>query len=94
MYILGIYGEGSNPSRLIFFNKEEFDMAENNLSLAYLPFASQSQEDSNGKPLVNGHIEVYLAGSTTKYITYNDFDGTHNEANIPLNSLGRATVLA
>ena len=69
-------------------------MAENNLALAYLPFASQSQEDSNGKPLVNGHIEVYLAGSTTKYITYNDFDGTHNEANIPLNGLGRATVLA
>lgn len=48
----------------------------------------------NGKPLIGGYIEVYLAGTDTKVITYQDFDGTRNPFKIPLKADGRAIVLA
>jgi hypothetical protein len=48
----------------------------------------------NGKPLIGGYIEVYLAGTDTKVITYQDFEGTRNPFKIPLKADGRAVVLA
>ena len=48
----------------------------------------------NGKPLIGGYIEVYLAGTDTKVITYQDFDDTRNPFKIPLKADGRAIVLA
>lgn len=51
-------------------------------------------ENIAGKPAVGGHIEVFHAGTDTPYITYQNFDGTHNPFKIPLNNDGRAVILA
>lgn len=51
-------------------------------------------ENIAGRPVVGGHIEVFHAGTDTPYITYQNFDGTHNPFKIPLNSDGRAVIIA
>lgn len=50
-------------------------------------------ESVAGKPCVGGHIEVYLAGTNTRYITYQDWDSTVNPFKIPLRNDGRAVIL-
>ena len=47
-----------------------------------------------GKPLTEGYIEVYLAGTRDKYYCASDFDGTLHPFQIPLDSLGSNVVLA
>lgn len=69
-------------------------MAENTPKLAYLLSPTFQIENKNGKPIVGGWIEVFLAGTDTKYITYQNFDWTQNPFKIPLGSDGRAVVLA
>lgn len=48
----------------------------------------------NGKPLIGGHIEVYLAGTSDKYMTLQDFDGDYNPFKVPLGADGRVVMLA
>jgi len=50
-------------------------------------------ENLAGKPVVGGHIEVFIAGTDTKYITWQDWDGARNPFKIPLKSDGRAVIL-
>lgn len=50
--------------------------------------------DINGKPLVGGHIEVFVHNTTTKYITKKDFDGTDNPFKVYLNDRGMAVIIA
>jgi len=50
--------------------------------------------NSAGKPLTNGWIEVYIAGSRDKYYCASDFSGTLHPFQIPLDSLGSNIVLA
>jgi len=47
-----------------------------------------------GKPVTNGYIEVYVAGSRVKYYCASDFTGTLHPFQIPLDSLGSNIVLA
>lgn len=68
-------------------------MAVDNTNLVYLLDPAFQIENLNGKPLVGGHLEVYLAGTNTKYITAQDWDGTENPFEIPLSMDGRAIVL-
>lgn len=64
------------------------------MNLAYLLDPVFQIDGNNGKPLVNGRIEVYLAGTDEKYVTYQSFDGVKNPFKVPLSADGRATVLA
>lgn len=68
-------------------------MAEAHIKLGYIvePFAQF--ENTNGKPIVGGHLEVYIAGTDEKYITYQNFDFAQNPFKIPLGSDGRVVVL-
>lgn len=47
-----------------------------------------------GKPVTNGYLEVYIAGSRVKYYCASDFIGTLHPFQIPLDSLGSNIVLA
>lgn len=47
-----------------------------------------------GKPLTNGYLEVYIAGTRVKYYCSSDFNGTLHPFQIPLDSLGSNIVLA
>ena len=47
-----------------------------------------------GKPLTNGYIEVYYAGTRNKYYCASDFSGTLHPFKIPIDSLGSNIVLA
>lgn len=62
--------------------------------LGYLIDSSFQIESVAGKPLVGGYIEVFLAGTNTKYITCQDWDGTNNPFRIPLKNDGRNVILA
>lgn len=64
------------------------------LSLAYLLDPTFELVNSNGKPLTNGYIEVYIHGTRTKYYCASDFNGTLHPFKIPLDSLGANVVLA
>lgn len=68
-------------------------MAVESLNLAYLIDPFWQGENNNGRPLVGGHMEVFIAGTDIKYITYQDWDGTQHPFKIPLGSDGRATIL-
>lgn len=68
-------------------------MAILNEGLVYLFDPIFQVESVAGKPCVGGHICVYLAGTDTKYISYQDFDGTENPFKIPLRNDGRAVIL-
>ena len=69
-------------------------MALDNLQVNYLIDPAFQIENLAGKPAVGGHIEVFEAGTDTKVITYQDFDGNVNPFKIPLHSDGRAVILA
>lgn len=47
-----------------------------------------------GKPLTQGWIEVYIAGTRNKYYCSSDFAGTLHPFKIPLDSLGSNIILA
>lgn len=51
-------------------------------------------QNTAGKPLTDGYIEVYIAGTRDKYYCASDFDGTLHPFQIPLDSLGANIVLA
>lgn len=51
-------------------------------------------ENSAGKPLTDGWIEVYIHGTRTKYYCASDFNGTLHSFKIALDSLGSNIVLA
>ena len=65
-----------------------------NAELAYLLFPFEQYSNLNGKPLVGGHIEVFEAGTSNKYITYQDWDGNSNPFKIPIPEDGRIVALA
>ena len=64
------------------------------MALGYLLSPSFQVENINGKPLVGGKIIVYRHGTTNPYITYKDFTGDRNPAEIVLNNKGMAVILA
>ena len=64
------------------------------MNLAYLLDPVFQIEGVNGKPVVNGYVEVYLAGTDVRYVTYQSFDGVKNPFKVPLSTDGRATILA
>ena len=64
------------------------------MALAYLLSPTFQIENTAGKPATGGYIEVYVAGSRTKYYCASDFDGTLHPFRIPLDSLGSNIVLA
>ena len=49
---------------------------------------------TGGRPLTNGWIEVYIAGTRNKYYCSSDFAGTLHPFKIPLDSLGSNIILA
>lgn len=61
---------------------------------AYLIGPCFQLENTAGKPLTGGYIEVYIAGTRDKYYCCSDFDGTLHPFQIPLDSLGSNIVLA
>ena len=65
-----------------------------NTELAYLLDPAFQIEGLNGKPVIGGWLNVYEAGTDTKVITYQDFEGSRNPFNIKLGSDGRAVILA
>lgn len=69
-------------------------MAEHISGISYLLDPAFQIENINGKPAVGGHIEVFIAGTDQKYITYQNWDGTQNQFKIPLANDGRAVILA
>jgi hypothetical protein len=64
------------------------------MELAYLLNPAFQYENRNGRPLVGGFLKVFEHGTTIPYITWKNFDGDRNPAEIPLNDLGMAVVLA
>lgn len=61
----------------------------------YQPFNNPHQQflDTNGKPLANGKIYTYAAGTTTKAATYTSSTGTTSNSNpVILDGAGFATV--
>ena len=68
--------------------------ADDEVSLAYLISPTFQVENTEGRPLTGGYIEVYIHGTRTKYYCYSDFDGTLHPFKIPLDSLGANIVLA
>lgn len=68
-------------------------MAVDTQKLFYLLDPVFQIENLAGKPVVGGHIEVFVAGTDTKYITWQDWGGARNPFKIPLKSDGRAVIL-
>lgn len=64
------------------------------MAYGYLLAPSFQFVNIDGRPLVGGHIEVFIHNTDTKYITKADFDGTDNPFKVPLNSKGMAVVIA
>ena len=63
-------------------------------SWAYLLAPAFQIVNTAGKPLTEGWIEVYIAGTRNKYYCASDFNGTLHPFQIPLDSLGANIVLA
>lgn len=63
-------------------------------SWAYLLAPTFQFLNSAGKPLTEGWMEVYIAGTRDKYYCASDFNGTLHPFQIPLDSLGANIVLA
>lgn len=63
-------------------------------SWAYLLAPTFQFVNTAGKPLTEGWIEVYIAGTRNKYYCSSDFNGTLHPFQIPLDSLGANIVLA
>ena len=68
--------------------------ADDEVSLAYLISPTFQVENTEGRPLTGGYIEVYIHGTRTKYYCYSDWNGSLHPFKIPLDSLGSNIVLA
>lgn len=68
--------------------------ADDEVSLAYLISPTFQVENTEGRPLTGGWIEVYLHGTRTKYYCYSDWNGSLHPFKIQLDSLGANIVLA
>ena len=68
--------------------------ADDEVSLAYLISPTFQVENTEGRPLTGGYIEVYIHGTRTKYYCYSDWNGQLHPFKIPLDSLGSNIVLA
>ena len=68
--------------------------ADDEVSLAYLISPTFQIENTEGRPLTGGYIEVYIHGTRTKYYCYSDWNGSLHPFKIPLDSLGANIVLA
>jgi hypothetical protein len=64
------------------------------MALNYLLSPEFQISVTSGKPDTGGWVEVFLAGTRTKYFTSCDFNGTKNPFRVPLDSLGQALILA
>ena len=62
--------------------------------LGYLVDPQKQFMSKGGDILVGGHLEVYLVGTDDRAVTYSDFVGTLNPADITLDANGRAVVVA
>lgn len=61
---------------------------------AYLLGPTFQIENTEGRPLTGGWMEVYIHGTRNKYYCASDFDGTLHSFKIQLDSLGSNVVLA
>ena len=68
--------------------------ADDEVSLAYLISPTFQVENTEGRPITGGWIEVYIHGTRTKYYCYSDWNGSLHPFKIPLDSLGANIVLA
>lgn len=68
--------------------------ADDEVSLAYLLPPTFQIENTAGKPLTEGWIEVYIHGTRSKYYCYSDWNGSLHPFKIPLDSLGSNIILA
>lgn len=68
--------------------------ADDEVLLSYLLDPTFQFENTAGKPLTDGWIEVYIHGTRSKYYCASDFSGTLHPFKIPLDSLGSNIVLA
>ena len=64
-----------------------------NAELGYILCPFESYTNINGKPLVGGWITLYEAGTDTKYISYQDWQGDFNPFKIPIPADGRVVAL-
>jgi hypothetical protein len=64
------------------------------MALGYLISTVIQVEDTDGKPLTGGWINVFEHGTTTPAVTYKDFDGDLNQNNVYLDHKGMCTILA
>lgn len=60
---------------------------------AYLIDPCFQIENTAGRPNTGGWINIYIAGTRTKYYAASDFSGTLHPFNIPLDSLGSNIIL-
>lgn len=67
---------------------------EEEVSWAYLLDPCFQFENTAGKPLTGGYIEVYLHGTRDRYYCASDFNGTLHPFQIKLDSIGSNIVLA
>lgn len=63
-------------------------------TLGYLISPALQIENLDGKPLTGGTIRVYRHGTTIPYITWKDFTGDRNPADVVLDAKGMAVILA
>ena len=68
--------------------------AEDIIKFAYLLPPTFQIENTEGRPLTGGWMEVYIHGTRNKYYCASDFDGTLHSFKIQLDSLGSNVVLA
>lgn len=59
----------------------------------YLFDQNKQFQDKSGKNNVNGFLRVFINNTDDRAVTYKDFDGTLNEADIRLDNNGRAIVI-
>ena len=64
------------------------------MEIGYLLSPVIQIEDINGLPLVGGRIKVFRHGTTIPYITYRDFDGNRNPAEVILDGKGMCILIA
>lgn len=64
------------------------------IKYAYLLPPTFQIENTEGRPLTGGWMEVYIHGTRNKYYCASDFDGTLHPFKIQLDSLGSNVVLA
>lgn len=64
------------------------------IKLGYLFDPIFQVQNTAGKPMTDGWIEVYYHGTRTKYFTFSDFNRTTHPFRIPLDSLGSNIILA